>query len=110
MPQLRVGMLLLADRGSDGYPLIRTAAATSAHLLAQVQSSRVPAVLHELADGSYLSVITRTGRRHSIPPITEGVAVRVIEARVTARSADGKSKNGHLDNCTGLRNSPERAF
>ena len=101
---LRPGMLLLADRSSAGFPLMRAAAATGAHLLWRIGVDRVPPVVHELPDGSYLSMVAGVNernrllrwarRRHAVPPQVAGVAVRVIEAHVTACAGDGRVKAG----------------
>jgi hypothetical protein len=103
---LRPDMLLLADRASDGYPLLAQAAAAGAQVLWRIQARRNLAVLHELPDGSYLSMVTDgngrdrlaswTRRRHTIPPQVHGIAIRVIEAVVTATAADGSVKTGSL--------------
>lgn len=91
---LRPGMLVLADRASDGYPLMCKAVATGADLLWRIQNNRSLAVIHTLPDGSYLSMVAdvrgrdrlRYWARHPrpVPPQVEGVAVRVIDATVTA--------------------------
>ncbi|WP_246144905.1 hypothetical protein [Actinacidiphila oryziradicis] len=50
-------MLVLADRGFDADEFVRSVHSTDAALLLRVSSSREPAVLQVLEDGSYLSVI-----------------------------------------------------
>ncbi|MEU3756889.1 transposase domain-containing protein, partial [Streptomyces olivoreticuli] len=55
---LRPGMLLLADRGSKCFALVRSAAATGAQLLWRISADLQPPVLHQLPDGSYLSLST----------------------------------------------------
>lgn len=103
---LRPGMLVLADRASDGYPLMCKAVATGADLLWRIQNNRSLAVIHTLPDGSYLSMVAdvrgrdrlRYWARHPrpVPPQVEGIAVRVIDATVTATGADGSTRTGTL--------------
>lgn len=93
------GMLLLADRGSKGFALARSAAATGADLLWRMSADSQPPVLHALPDGTYLSMSTGTNERDRLrrwsrqkrtaPPQIAGVAIRVIEAEVTVRASDG---------------------
>lgn len=78
---LRQDMLVLADRGFDANAFIRAVHASRAALLLRICSSRRPAVLRILADGSFLSVIA-------------GVPVRVITATVTVTCADGSTHRG----------------
>ncbi|MDH6130377.1 hypothetical protein P3T39_007370 [Kitasatospora sp. GP82] len=78
---LREDMLVLADRGFDANAFIRAVHASRAALLLRICSSRTPAVLRILADGSFLSVIA-------------GVPVRVITATVTVTCADGSTHQG----------------
>lgn len=103
---LRPGMLLLADRGSKGVPLACAAAATGAHLLWRTSIDRLPPVLHQLPDGTYLSMATSqnerarlarwTRHRRGIPPQAQGLALRVIEATITVRTDDGRSRSSEL--------------
>jgi len=76
LPLLCPGMLLLADRAYDSGEFLTAVDATGAKLLIRGGSTRKPAVLRHLADGSYLSDIG-------------GLSVRVIEADLTVRGADG---------------------
>ena len=76
MGLLRPGMLLLVDRAFDTGPFLAAVAATGAKLLVRGQAGRKPAVLAHFADGSYLSTI-------------DGVSVRIIEADIAMRGADG---------------------
>jgi hypothetical protein len=71
-------MLVLADRGFDTNDFIRVVNGTGAGVLLRVCSSRRPAVLRVLHDGSFLSVIA-------------GVPVRFITATVTLTCADGST-------------------
>src|SRR5262249_29743109 len=73
---LRPDMLLLLDRGFDGSAFFAEVANTGASLLARIKSTRVPVVLAHLADGSYLSCL-------------DGLEVRIVEADLTMRGADG---------------------
>jgi hypothetical protein len=72
------GMLVLLDRAFDANAFFAKVAATGAALLARAKSTRNPLVLGHLPDGSYLSDL-------------DGLAVRIIEARVTMTGADGSS-------------------
>lgn len=92
-------MLVLADRGSKGFALARSAAATGAQLLRRMSADLQPPMLHALPDGTYLSMSTGTNERDRLrrwsrhkrtaPPQIAGVAIRVIEAAVAGRAADG---------------------
>jgi hypothetical protein len=81
LPLLRPGMLVLLDRAFDGNAFLRQVAATGALLVARAKSTRHPLVLGHLPDGSYLSDLG-------------GLAVRIIEARVTVTAADGSRVRG----------------
>lgn len=74
-------MLVLWDRGFDGNDFLATVHATGARVLGRINQRRRPPVLKPLADSSYLSVIG-------------GVAVRVIEARVSVICTDGSTFEG----------------
>lgn len=76
LDRLHCGMLLLADRAYDSAPLMAAVTATGAKLLIRGSAVRKPPVLEILADGSYLSVLA-------------GVPVRIIEAHISVRGADG---------------------
>jgi hypothetical protein len=73
---LRPGMLILLDRAFDANAFLGGGRATGALLLARAKSTRHPAVLGHLPDGSYLSHL-------------DGLQVRIIEASVTVTGADG---------------------
>lgn len=100
LPALHPGMLLLADRGYDGYQAIRDAAATGADLLWRVQAGRLLPVMHPLPDGTHLSLICerrsgdrltgwlRRGRTGPLPKLT-AITVRVISFQVTVTAPDG---------------------
>ena len=75
------GMLILLDRAFDGNAFLRQVAATGALLVARAKSTRHPAVLGHLPDGSYLSDLG-------------GLQVRIIEAMVTVTGADGSRVRG----------------
>ncbi|MCX4586834.1 transposase [Streptomyces sp. NBC_01481] len=97
LASLRPGMLLLADRGYDGFEALREAAATGADLLWRVPAGRLLPVIHPLPDGTHLTWITdrrsadrlakvcgcvqrvRTG-----PPATAGTAWSICSARTRA--------------------------
>ncbi|MCX5434555.1 IS4 family transposase (plasmid) [Streptomyces sp. NBC_00257] len=74
-------MLVLWDRGFDGNDFLAAVHATGARVLGRINQRRRPPVLKPLADSSYLSVIG-------------GVAVRVIEARVSVTCTDGSTFEG----------------
>jgi hypothetical protein len=76
LPLLRPGMLVLLDRGFDAATFLAAVHRTGAMLLARARSQRVPVVLKHLPDGSYLSEL-------------DGLTVRIIEADLTMRGADG---------------------
>ncbi|MCG3040618.1 transposase [Streptomyces sp. S1A] len=101
LPSLRPGMLLLADRGYDGYEALRDTAGTGADLLWRVQSGRLLPVIEPLPDGTYLTLITerRSGdrlarwlHRGRIAPMPTGLTaltMRVISYQITTTAADG---------------------
>ncbi|MFN2536161.1 MAG: IS4 family transposase [Pseudonocardiaceae bacterium] len=76
LPLLRPGMLVLLDRGFDAATFFSAVHRTGAMLVTRVRCQRVPPVLKHLPDGSYLSELG-------------GLAMRIIEADVTVRGADG---------------------
>ena len=76
LPLLRPGMLLLTDRAFDATGFLTEVAATGAMLLARATSTRKPAVLRHLPDGSYLSEL-------------DGLPVRIIEADLSLSGKDG---------------------
>jgi hypothetical protein len=69
-------MLLLGDRAYDSGEFLAAVDKTGAKLLVRGGSSRRPPVLRHLSDGSYLSDVA-------------GLAVRIIEADLAMRGADG---------------------
>jgi Insertion element 4 transposase N-terminal/Transposase DDE domain len=81
LPLLHPGMLVLLDRAFDANAFLSQVAATGALLVARAKSTRHPAVLAHLPDGSYLSDL-------------DGLAVRIIEACVTVTGADGSRVRG----------------
>ena len=76
LDRLCPGMLLLADRNFDAGPFLAQTAATGADLLVRLKANRRPLLLRRLRDGSILSIIA-------------GIQVRIIEATVSVRGADG---------------------
>jgi hypothetical protein len=76
------GMLLLADRAFDSAAFLAEVDRTGAKLLVRAGCARTPAVLHHLPDGSYLSQLA-------------GLHVRIIEAELTVRGADGTVVHNH---------------
>ena len=77
LPNLKKGMLCLADRGFFGYAMRNQAAATGADLLWRVRKNIVPPCERRLPDGSYLSRIYASDkdRRKKI----DAIPVRVVE-------------------------------
>ena len=75
---LEPGMLLLADRGFNGFEHWQQALATGAQLLWRATESRLLPVRQMLADGSYLSVIEPTGQGKR-SAAEQALPVRVIE-------------------------------
>lgn len=73
---LEPGMLVLLDRAFDANAFLAEVAGTGAMLLARSRSTRNPAVLRHLPDGSYLSTL-------------DGLPVRIIEADLAMTGADG---------------------
>ena len=73
---LRAGMLLLADRNYAAADLVTTLAATKADLLIRCKNGRRLPAIRRYHDGSWLSTI---GTQR----------VRVIDAQITIRTADG---------------------
>jgi hypothetical protein len=74
-------MLVLWDQGFDGNDFLAAVHATGARVVGRIRQRRRPPVLKTLADSSYLSVIG-------------GVAVRIIEAKVSVICADGSAFDG----------------
>ena len=58
LSRLKPGMLCLADRGIEGYPLWQVASQTGAQLLWRIPKNRKLPVLQQFKDGSYLSQIS----------------------------------------------------
>lgn len=75
---LEPGMLLLADRGFNGFEHWQQALATGAQLLWRVAESRLLPVQQMLPDGSYLSLISPTGVSEA-QAAEQARLVRVIE-------------------------------
>ena len=75
------GMLVLADRGFDAAAFLGEVAATRAQFLVRLRVTRRQPVLARLPDGSFLS---RIGE----------LTVRIIEAHVRVRCADGTTWTG----------------
>jgi len=76
LARLAPGMLVLLDRGFDSAAFLTAVHATGAHLLARARSGRIPPVLQQFPDGSYLSEL-------------DGLAVRIIEADLRMHGGDG---------------------
>ncbi len=68
LPLLQPRMLVLLDRAFDATGFLTELAATGAQLLARSKSTRNPAVLQHLPDGSSLSVL-------------DGLAVRIVQSQ-----------------------------
>ena len=67
-------MLVLLDRAFDASAFLAEVAGTGAALLVRAKSTRNPAVLEHLPDGSYLSNL-------------DGLPVRIIDADLTVTGA-----------------------
>jgi hypothetical protein len=80
VPNLRPGMLCLADRYFPGYPLWEQALSTGAHLVWRVREKHRFPVEELLPDGSYLSRFYEKWNRGK--PSGEGIPVRVLEYEV----------------------------
>lgn len=75
-------MLLLADAAFDANEFLRDMQASGAQFLVRSSARRVPTPFRHLGDGSYLA---RLG--YGVLPVL--LEVRVIEAQITVRLADG---------------------
>jgi len=77
LPRLKPGMLCLADRGFNGYPLWNLAKGTGADLVWRLRKDLVFPREKELPDGSYLSTLhpSRKDRRAR----RDGTHVRIVE-------------------------------
>jgi hypothetical protein len=85
-PRLSAGMLLLADRGFNGFGLWRAAATTGADLLWRAKNNTVLPLLASFDDGSYLSEIVAAKDKNRR---TDPIRVRVIEYTLGPRGAEG---------------------
>ncbi len=73
---LRVGMVVLLDRGFDAAELLRAVAAAGADLVVRAKGNRRLPVVRRLPDGSFLSVVG-------------DVVVRVVECEIRVRTSAG---------------------
>jgi hypothetical protein len=89
LPLLDNGMLLLNDRGFDTDDFLAKIAATGAQLLVRFNNRRTPARWARLPDGSYLTRIN-------------GVALRIIDARVSVTTGTGSRHSGQYRLATTL--------
>ncbi|MFI6986398.1 IS4 family transposase [Embleya sp. NPDC050154] len=87
--RLAPDMLLLADRAFDGGEFLAAVRTTGAQFLVRMRAGRRLPRLAVLPDGS---ILTRLGR----------LDVRVVQAQVTTRLADGTSVTGHYALATSL--------
>jgi len=97
---LRPGMLLLADRGFFSCTLWDKARASGADLLWRIKSNAVLPVETRYPDGSFASHVypgTKARRNH-----TDGIAVRVIEYRLTATVADNTKPPAESDSAAAI--------
>ncbi|MGW4995979.1 IS4 family transposase [Streptomyces mirabilis] len=86
LARLEASMLVLADAGFDAIGFLHGIRATGAQFLVRSSATRRPLVQDRLPDGSYLTRLTaqyRAGRGYDM------LTVRVIEAWITVRLADG---------------------
>jgi hypothetical protein len=89
IPQLKPGMLCLADRGFIGYTIWKQAKETGADLVWRLRNDLVFLRETELEDGSYLSTMhpprsVRKAVRKTVPKIGQkrkrkGIPVRIVE-------------------------------
>lgn len=102
-------MLVLADRGFCGYPVVSALTATGAQVIIRVKSNQQLPVMRALTDGSYLSVLPEPGakrtlvernskrrRRRGAAPDTSplpGITVRVIMFTLTVTGAGGSRRS-----------------
>jgi Transposase DDE domain len=91
LPLLDASQLVLVDRGFDSNAFLAGVAATGAQFLARLKSTRRPPLIRPLADGSYLA---RLGT----------LTVRIIEADLSVRLADGTTVSGRYRLATTLLN------
>lgn len=99
---LAPGMLLLADRASAGYPLMRRAVTAGAELLWRLKDNRVLPPVHVLPDDSFLTMVCDVRDRdrlnywmkhpRPVPPQVTGIAVRVVEADIMVTGPDGQTR------------------
>ncbi|MFI6578108.1 transposase [Nocardiopsis sp. NPDC050513] len=89
LPLLDQRHLVLIDRGFDANAFLADLAATGAQFLIRLKSTRRPALLRVLADGTHLA---RLGR----------LTARIIEADLTVRLADGTTVSGRYRLATTL--------
>ncbi|MGY5122654.1 IS4 family transposase [Streptomyces sp. 900105755] len=101
LASLKPGMLLLADRGYDGYEALRDASATGAQVLWRVQSRRLLPVIRPLPDGTHLTLVAdrpsgdrlirwlHRGRPGPLPANLTALTLRVITYRITATGPSG---------------------
>ena len=92
LTRLRPGDLLAADRNFLSHGLLAEVLAASVHVLWRAKSDVDLPVLEVLADGTWLSRIadpaaSRKMRRRGTGPQHPGIAVRVIEYTVKAKTA-----------------------
>jgi len=101
-------MLILADRGFCGYPVVSALTATGAQVIIRVKSSQQLPVMRALTDGSYLSVLpeprakrtlvernSKRRRRGAAPDTSPlpGITVRVIMFTLTVTGAGGSRRS-----------------
>ncbi|MFD8501112.1 IS4 family transposase, partial [Amycolatopsis sp. NPDC059657] len=89
LTRLEAGMLLLADRCFYSWPLWHAAAATGADLLWRAKNDAQLPVHQVLPDGSYLSRFPHRKHYRTQP---DPLPVRVINATITVRTADGTAR------------------
>ncbi|WAX81626.1 IS4 family transposase [Streptomyces sp. KMM 9044] len=89
LPLLNTSHLVLVDRGFDSNAFLAGVAGTGAQFVARLKSTRRPPLVRPLADGSYLA---RLGT----------LTVRIIEADLLVRLADGTTAGGRYRLATTL--------
>jgi Transposase DDE domain len=99
LDRLEANMLVLADAGFNAIGFLRGIHTTGAQFLVRSSATRRPLVQYRLPDGSYLTRLSAPYRAgHGYGMLT----VRVIEAWITVKLADGTVRRGQWRLITSL--------
>jgi hypothetical protein len=84
------GVVLLWDRGFDGYAMVQQTLARDAHFLGRTKANSVLPPTEVLPDGSFLSVLSPSpkARRHR----QGGIVVRVVEYALDTPAGPGQER------------------